>query len=78
MSFFIGIEALCILLRRLAYPNRLVDLEPLFGLSSSAISNIVNHVVNVIIQNKGHLLENLGNITYFNRGKLQIYSQVCL
>ena len=29
-----GMEGLCILLRRLAYPNRLVDLEPFFGRGS--------------------------------------------
>ena len=33
-----GAEALCILPRRLAYPNRLSDISPLFGRSSSELS----------------------------------------
>ncbi|KAK9357149.1 hypothetical protein V1504DRAFT_465543 [Lipomyces starkeyi] len=35
------IEALCLLLRRLAYPNRLYDLVRLFGRSRSAMSELI-------------------------------------
>lgn len=38
-----GVEGLCILLRRLSYPNRLVDLEPFFGRSASALSKIISY-----------------------------------
>lgn len=44
-----GMEALLILLRRLAYPNRLSDLVPFFGHSKSDLSRIFN-VVSKIIQ----------------------------
>jgi hypothetical protein len=37
-----NIEGLCIVLRRLAYPCRLDDLEPVFGKSKAEISHIVN------------------------------------
>ncbi|KAF2881880.1 hypothetical protein ILUMI_24296 [Ignelater luminosus] len=40
-----GLEALCICLRRLVYPNRLADLEPLFGLSALYLSVIANTVL---------------------------------
>ena len=40
-----GLEALCITLRRLAYPNRLADLVPIFGRSESEISLIYNTVI---------------------------------
>ena len=39
-----GMEALMILLRRLAYPNRLCDLVQLFGRSQSELSLIFNTV----------------------------------
>ena len=39
-----GIEALLILLRRLAYPNRLVDLVKIFGRSKTELSLIFNTV----------------------------------
>jgi hypothetical protein len=39
-----GIEGLMILLRRFSYPNRLCDLEQLFGRSETELSLIVNKV----------------------------------
>ena len=39
-----GQEGLCITLRRMAYPNRLADLVPLFGRSEPEISMIFNEV----------------------------------
>lgn len=73
---FPGVNALCVLLRRLAYPNRLVDLEPIFGLCSTIISNIFNLTASIIYNNKGHLLENLRNVQYLNLQKFNEYSQV--
>jgi hypothetical protein len=49
-------EALCILLRRLAYPNRLADLCFLFPRSPAALSRIHNHVLNDLYDDFGHLL----------------------
>lgn len=40
-----GMEALMILLRRLTYPNRLCDLEPIFGRIGSELSLIFNKVL---------------------------------
>ncbi|CAH2020060.1 unnamed protein product [Acanthoscelides obtectus] len=35
-GFILGLTALCILLRRLAYPNRLCDMVPMFHLSTQS------------------------------------------
>lgn len=72
------VDGMCMLLRRLAYPNRLVDLEHAFGYSSTVLSNVINLVLQLIEDRKGHLLENLGNLVFFNRQKLQQYAQVCM
>jgi hypothetical protein len=44
-----NIEGLCIVLRRLAYPCRLDDLEPVFGKSKAEISHIFNYVLDFCI-----------------------------
>ena len=54
-----GIEGLCILLRRLAYPNCLKDLESLFGRGVSQLSVIVKVVLSIICDNWHHLLDTL-------------------
>lgn len=69
------IEGLCILLRRLAYPNRLVDLEPLFGRSGPGLSEIANFVCDLIYNNFGHLLSHLRNLPWLNLDRLRTYSQ---
>ncbi|XP_064472844.1 uncharacterized protein LOC135387668 [Ornithodoros turicata] len=51
-----GEEALCVTLRRLAYPNRLCGLELLFGHHPSTLSLISNAVVTHIDSTFGHLL----------------------
>ena len=52
-----GVEALCILLRRLSYPGRLEDLIPMFGRTESQLSRIVAHMVDYIYDRFSHLLE---------------------
>ncbi|KAF2905764.1 hypothetical protein ILUMI_00413 [Ignelater luminosus] len=69
-----GVEGLCILLRRLGYPNRLSYLEPLFGLSAEYISIIANAVMNIIVENKTHLLTNLNNLNWLNRNIMRYYA----
>ncbi|XP_013383168.1 uncharacterized protein LOC106153684 [Lingula anatina] len=54
-----GREALCVLLKRLSYPNRLVDLENVFGRCTSQLSVIVNETVDHIYDNYSHLIHNL-------------------
>ncbi|XP_042145608.1 protein ALP1-like [Ixodes scapularis] len=56
-----GYEALCMTLRRLAYPNRLCDLERTFGRHSSVISSVVSTVMAHIEYQFGHLLSDLTN-----------------
>ncbi|KAJ8916944.1 hypothetical protein NQ315_013416, partial [Exocentrus adspersus] len=70
-----GLEGLCICLRRLVYPNRLTDLEPLFGLSAKHLSDIANTVVRHIYLHFHHPLTNLRNLPWLNYNKLQQYSQ---
>ncbi|KAK4887199.1 hypothetical protein RN001_003470 [Aquatica leii] len=66
-----GRDALCMLLRRLTYPNRLVDLEPLFGFSTTINSKACNEMLSLIYQRKGHLLYNLSQVQHFNLIKLR-------
>ncbi len=54
-----GLEAICILLRRLAYPNRLVDLIQTFGRRKEELSIIFNKTLSYIYDNFGHLVRNL-------------------
>lgn len=69
-----GIEGLCILLRRLSYPNRYSDLESMFGLSRESLSIVSNEIMNIVITNKGHLLNNLVNINFLNQERLRNYA----
>lgn len=75
---FIGMEALCIYLKRLAYPNRLADLRNYFGRSTSALSEIANFVNSHIYENFGHLLEDLNNLPWLNQNRLEQYANVSL
>ena len=50
------IEAICVVLRRLAYPNRLHDIIPTFGRSKTELSQIFNVTCRFIYDNHGHLL----------------------
>ncbi|KAJ8909943.1 hypothetical protein NQ315_004010 [Exocentrus adspersus] len=44
-----GLTALCIVLRRLSYPNRLNDLILMFGLSPQSLSQIIKTTLNIIV-----------------------------
>uniref|UniRef100_L7M3A9 Uncharacterized protein n=1 Tax=Rhipicephalus pulchellus TaxID=72859 RepID=L7M3A9_RHIPC len=71
-----GVEGLCLTLRRLAYPNRLRELEPLFGRHYSVISSATNAVLAHIDSAFGHLLRDVNNHTWLDIAKLQLLSQV--
>jgi hypothetical protein len=43
------VEALCVLLRRLAYPNRLCDLRDLFGRSLAALCSLTLHLSGFLV-----------------------------
>ncbi|CAH2019746.1 unnamed protein product [Acanthoscelides obtectus] len=70
-----GLTALCILLRRLAYPNRLCDMVPMFHLSTQSLSQIINKLISVIMEEHAVLLNNLNSLQWFNREKLEYYAQ---
>lgn len=73
--FSAGLEGLCICLRRLAYPNRLYDLEKIFGLSAQSLSDITNEIINHIYINFQHLLTDLRSHRWLNNDRLHQYSQ---
>ena len=54
-----GLEGLCILFKRFAYPCRLSDLIPRFGRSVPELSLILSEVTEHVFQNNGHLLRDL-------------------
>ena len=54
-----GDEGLCILLRRLAYPNRLCDLFPLFGRHETELSLIINVMLQDICSKHMHRLQDV-------------------
>jgi len=68
-----GTDALCILLRRLVYPNRLSDLETLFGRPKSTLSLIVNYTLDFIYDRHGYLLSMLDQ-PWFQQEALETYA----
>ena len=70
-----GIEALCIFLKRMAYPCRYVDMIPLFGRAVPDYSIIVAYVLEHIYDNFGHLL-NTFDQPIFAVEKLEEYCRV--
>ena len=54
-------EGLCILLRRLCYPNRLADLVPLFGRHRTELSHIINEMCNEIYHLHKHRLDTISH-----------------
>ena len=68
-------EALCILLRRLAYPCRYNDMIPRFGRSVPDLSVIFNHMVRFMYDNFGHLLSSFDQ-RWLQQDKLASYADV--
>lgn len=69
-------EALCMGLRRLAFPNRLCDLEGLFGRHSSLISSACIMIYDHIVDKFGHLLADLTTHKWLGGGNLKVLAQV--
>ncbi|KXS13070.1 hypothetical protein M427DRAFT_100807, partial [Gonapodya prolifera JEL478] len=69
---FLGVEALCVLLKRLAFPNRLSDLSPTFGRSPGELSWIVSYLV-------GDLKDRYAEILKWDADRLtpQLLKQFC-
>ncbi|XP_075747088.1 uncharacterized protein LOC119168463 [Rhipicephalus microplus] len=66
-----GGEALCITLRRLAYPNRLKDHENFFGRHSSTISSLTIEVLRHIDEKFFHLLDDVNNHSWLTIDTLE-------
>lgn len=71
-----GMEALCMTLRRLAYPNRLCELEVEFGRHGTVISSIVNKVLAHIEYYFGHLLSDKTSHRCIHPLRLQEFAEV--
>ena len=54
-----GLEALCIFLKRFAYPCRYSDIMPRFGRPVPQLSMISNQMINYVYDNYRHLLQDL-------------------
>ncbi len=68
-----GMEALCIMLRRMAYPCRLGDIVPLFGRSAPEHSLITSEVIEHISNRFGNLLSSLDQ-PWLTPARLQSYA----
>ena len=68
-----GMEGLCILLRRLAYPCRYSDIIPRFGLPVTVLSMVCNDVLDFVYETHGHRITQW-NPTVLSPADLQIYS----
>ncbi|KAM7298536.1 hypothetical protein ISCGN_019130 [Ixodes scapularis] len=71
-----GDEALAIGLRRLAYPNRLCDLELMFGRHSSTMSIVSNQVHRRVAHTFGHLLRDLTAHSWLDPDQLDVFAEV--
>ena len=72
-----GEEGLCVLLRRLSYPNRLGDLSEFFGRSISELSYIFNGILDFVYNAHSHLLTDL-NQTWLSPANLQVFADANL
>ena len=72
-SLVSGMEGLCILLRRLAYPCRYSDIIPRFGLPVPVLSMVCNDVLDFVYETHGHRITQW-NPTVLSPADLQIYS----
>ena len=68
-----GIDTVCVLLRRFAYPNRLSDLEELFGRPKSTLSLIINQLVDFLYTSHHHRFLSLDN-PWLDAAHLQLYA----
>ncbi|KAK4886665.1 hypothetical protein RN001_002936 [Aquatica leii] len=70
-----GTMAFCMLLKRLSYPNRLVDLARFFNYSSQSISQTLTATTTFLLENHGHLLNYLNTHQWLNKNRYQLYAQ---
>ncbi|GAU92514.1 hypothetical protein RvY_04585 [Ramazzottius varieornatus] len=70
-----GMEILCVVLRRLAYPSRLCDIEELHGKEETALSRRFNYGIQYMHDQFGHLLDTLDH-PWMDNNKLRECAQV--
>jgi len=63
-----------VFLRRVAYPNRLLDLQQLFDIQARDISHICNYILQYIMAHFSHLLNNLEQ-NWLNEENLEKFSK---
>ena len=68
-----AVEALCICLKRLAYPCRYCDMIPRFGRPVPQLCTMFNTVVNTIYNNFAHLLRDIDQ-PYLSPAYLKLYA----
>ena len=69
-----GMEALCIFLKRLAYPCRYTDMVPRFGRNPTELCIIFNTVLDFIYANHSHRLQNWNLNPFLQPHKLNEYA----
>ena len=68
-----GIESLCLLLKRFAYPTRFLDMMPRFGRPIPQMCMVVNQAMNLIYANWNRLLTDF-NQNWLSPRNLQIFA----
>ena len=74
-SVFDGIEALCVFLRRFAYPCRYADIIPQFGRSVPELSIMSNFILDSVYNRHGHLLRTFTQ-AWLSPQKLEEYAEI--
>lgn len=69
-----GMEGMCILLKRLAYPCRYTDMAPRFGRNPTELCLIFNEVLDLIYTNHCHRLKNWDRNPFLPPGQLHRYA----
>ena len=70
-----GMEGLCMLLRRLAYPCRFGDMVSRFGSPVPVLSMATNHVIDFIYNTHGHRITRWNNLL-LNSPALEMYARL--
>ena len=68
-----GMNGLCILLKRLSYPNRWTDGCPAFGRCPSDLCIIFYHVLDFVFANFSFLLDDISRLFWLQRDVLPVY-----
>ncbi|KAH9364364.1 hypothetical protein HPB48_003031 [Haemaphysalis longicornis] len=68
-------EALCMMLRRLAYPNRLCELEVEFGRHGTVICSVANKVLSHIENYIAHLLSDMNNHDWMTPSRMREFAE---